>query len=82
MEHVTAHPYALPVPVLGVFLRAESLVEAESLAAALCRRLLDSHAGLAGWGLRRAEAPLLATLGHGPLGPAESPSNPSDLRRK
>ncbi len=82
VEHVTAHPDAVPDPVLGVFLVAESLTEAEALAAVLCRRLLNTHTALAGWGLRRAQAPLLAPLGHGPLGPPEIPSHPSDLRRE
>ncbi|MFF5445034.1 hypothetical protein [Streptomyces sp. NPDC012888] len=82
VEHVTPHPHALPHPVLGVFLVADSLHEAEDRAAALCRRLLECHEGMAGWGLRRAEVPLLAPLGHGPLGPLESPSTPSELRRK
>ncbi|MFH9858860.1 hypothetical protein [Streptomyces sp. NPDC017202] len=82
MEHVTAHPHAVPDPVLGVFLVAESLTEAEAMTTVLCRRLLNSHTGLSGWGLRRAQVPLLAPLGHGPLGPPESSSPPSDLRRE
>ncbi|MBK3584737.1 MULTISPECIES: hypothetical protein [Streptomyces] len=82
IEHVTAHPHAVPDPILGIFVMAESLFDAEALAAALCHRLLDTHTGLADWGLRRAEAPLSVPLGHGPLGPPESSSHPSDLRRE
>lgn len=82
VEHVTAHPHAVPDPTLGVFLVAKSLTEAEALTAVLCYRLLNSHTCLVGWGLRRAQAPLLAPLGHGPLGPSESPSPPSHLRRE
>ncbi|MFH9132905.1 hypothetical protein [Streptomyces sp. NPDC017524] len=80
IEHATAHPNAEPDPIIGIFVVAESLLAAEALAAELCHRLLDTHAGLAGWGLRRAEAPLLASWGHGPLGPPEASSHPSDLR--
>ncbi|MEI7031262.1 hypothetical protein [Streptomyces pratensis] len=82
VEHVTAHPHAVPDPVLGIFVVAESLSEAEALAEALCHRLLNTCTTLAGWGLSAAEAPLLAPLGHGPLRPPESPSNPFDLRRE
>ncbi|MGW8353113.1 hypothetical protein [Streptomyces wedmorensis] len=74
VEHVSAHPDALPLPVLGVFLLAGSLAEAESGTTALCLRLLARHPALAGWHLRTAEAPLLAPLGHGLLGPGGSPS--------
>ncbi|MFD7629962.1 hypothetical protein ACFV7Q_28750 [Streptomyces sp. NPDC059851] len=82
VEHVTAHPYAEPHPVLGLFLVAPSLHEAEGRAAGVCRRLLREHTGMTGWALVRAEVPLLAPLGHGPLGPPESPSTASGLRRK
>ncbi|MFD0266803.1 hypothetical protein ACFVGY_09435 [Streptomyces sp. NPDC127106] len=82
VEHVSAHPYAEPHPVLGLFLMAPSLREAEGRAAGVCRRLLREHTGMSGWALVRAEVPLLAPLGHGPLGPPESSSTASGLRRK
>ncbi|MEU8621310.1 hypothetical protein [Streptomyces sp. NPDC048623] len=82
VEHVSAHPDALPLPVLGVFLLAGSLAEAESRAAALCRRLVERHPALAGWRLSGAEAPLLAPLGHGLLGPAVGPSTGPGRRRE
>jgi hypothetical protein len=82
IEHVSPHPDATPGPVLGVFLLAGSLSEAEARATALCRRLLTLHPGLAEWTLHRAQAPLLAPLGHGLLGPSQGPSGAYDLRRQ
>ncbi|AXE22962.1 hypothetical protein C0216_05385 [Streptomyces globosus] len=82
VEHVTAHPYAQPHPVLGLFLLASSLHEAEGRAAGVCRRLLREHRDMSGWALLKAEVPLLAPLGHGPLGPPGTPSTPRDLRRE
>ncbi|MEU9714919.1 hypothetical protein [Streptomyces sp. NPDC047976] len=58
VEHVTAHPRALPFPVVGLYLRAESLVEAESTGAALCRRVLE-RAEFTGWSLVLAQAPMV-----------------------
>jgi hypothetical protein len=83
LEHACAHPLAHPHPVLGVYLLADSLAQAESNAARLCRRVLSDCPALHGWTLLRAHAPLLLDpLGQGPFGPAETPSAPSDLRRK
>ncbi|WP_407838166.1 hypothetical protein ACE1OC_20070 [Streptomyces sp. DSM 116496] len=59
LEHVAAHPRALPHPVVGLFLRAESLMEAESNAAVLCRRVLEC-AEFTGWSLVLAQAPMVA----------------------
>ncbi|MCX4526470.1 MULTISPECIES: hypothetical protein [unclassified Streptomyces] len=58
-EHVSAHPHALPDPVVGVFLLADSLGEAERRAEALCRRALDVVPALRGWTLTRVGAPLV-----------------------
>ncbi|THA88219.1 hypothetical protein E6R61_26805 [Streptomyces sp. LRa12] len=80
VEHVTAHPHAIPNPVLGFFVVAESLFEAEELVAVMCRRLLNTHAQLRGWALLGAEVPLAASLGHGPLGPTECSSRPPDVQ--
>ncbi|MFF1414161.1 hypothetical protein ACFVX6_30955 [Streptomyces sp. NPDC058289] len=59
LEHVSAHPRALPHPVVGLFLQAESLEEAESNAAGLCRRVLEC-AEFTGWSLVLAQAPMVA----------------------
>ncbi|MFD0122579.1 hypothetical protein [Streptomyces virginiae] len=59
LEHVVAHPCALPHPVLGFYVRAENLTAAELKAHELCRRLLD-RVEFAGWSLVRAEAPMVA----------------------
>ncbi|MBW5482325.1 hypothetical protein [Streptomyces bambusae] len=82
VEHVSAHARAEPHPVLGFFVMANSLSEAEGRIAQLCLRLLREHGELAGWALVRAEAPLVAPLGQGLLGPPAIPSNGSELRRK
>ncbi|MCB5181046.1 hypothetical protein [Streptomyces antimicrobicus] len=82
VEHVSAHPLAVPHPVLGFFLMAGSLSEAEGRVAQVCLRLLRESDELAGWVLHRAEAPLVAPLGQGLLGPLETSSEQSDLRRK
>ncbi|MFF9853756.1 hypothetical protein [Streptomyces litmocidini] len=74
VEHVCLHPKGPRGPVLGVYLLAESLAEAEERAAVLCERLLAHHPGLAGWSPRRAEAAFLAPLGHGLLGPPGRPT--------
>ncbi|MFD6179914.1 hypothetical protein [Streptomyces goshikiensis] len=59
-EHVSAHPHALPDPVVGVFLVADSLSEAERRTETLCRRALDVVPALRGWTLTRVGAPLVA----------------------
>ncbi|MFE5588729.1 hypothetical protein [Streptomyces sp. NPDC056549] len=74
VEHVSAHGDGPRGPVLGVFLLADSLAQAENRTAALCERLLTRHPGFRGWSLRRAEAPFLAPLGHGLLGPPGRPT--------
>ncbi|WP_424217675.1 hypothetical protein ACN20G_36540 (plasmid) [Streptomyces sp. BI20] len=82
VEHVSAHPRAVPDPVLGFFVLADSLAQAEERVARVCGRLLGEHAGLRGWTLVRAEAPLLAPMGQGLLGPGGSPSAGPERRRK
>ncbi|RSS57970.1 hypothetical protein [Streptomyces sp. WAC06614] len=82
IEHVSAHPLALPHPVLGFYVLADSLDTAEGRVAQVCLRLLRDCHELAGWVLHRAEAPLVAPLGQGLLGPRETSSERSGLRRK
>ncbi|KPI14732.1 hypothetical protein [Streptomyces sp. NPDC086989] len=60
VEHVTPHPYAQPDPVLGVFVLAENLDEAEQRTESLCRRALDTLPELGGWSLTRVGVPLIA----------------------
>ncbi|MEV6971920.1 hypothetical protein [Kitasatospora sp. NPDC093806] len=59
IEHVVVHREAVPHPVLGVFLLAGSLVEAERRVAVFCDRVLAGVPELAGWRVERAEAPLV-----------------------
>ncbi|MER6632854.1 hypothetical protein ABT301_32315 [Streptomyces sp. NPDC000987] len=58
-EHVTVHADALPHPVLGLYLRADSLAEAETSADALWRHAALFVPQLRDWELVRAEVPLL-----------------------
>ncbi|MFJ5549253.1 hypothetical protein [Streptomyces sp. NPDC093225] len=81
VEHVSAHPDARPDPVLGVYVLAGSLREAEDRTAALCRRALRELPALRGWAVGRVGAPLVApyyerlleTVPAGP-GPGPGPS--------
>ncbi|MEV6208683.1 hypothetical protein [Kitasatospora sp. NPDC051914] len=60
VEHVSAHPQAQPDPVLGVYLLAASLGEAERRTESLCRRALQEVPALRGWTVARVGAPLVA----------------------
>ncbi|MER5778286.1 hypothetical protein ABT144_29120 [Streptomyces sp. NPDC002039] len=60
VEHVSVHVEAAPGPVLGLFVLADSLAQAESNAEAVCARLLSGHPELTGWTLVHAQVPLLA----------------------
>jgi hypothetical protein len=57
VEHVSVHPDAAPDPVVGVFVLADRLEDAERRAATLCRRAVDTTAELRGWTYRRVGAP-------------------------
>lgn len=59
VEHVSAHPHALPHPTLGVYLLADSLEEAERRTEALCRRAFEEVPALWGWTVGRIGAPLV-----------------------
>ncbi len=60
VEHVAVHVRARPYPVLGVYLLADCLEQAEARTADAVRRALDSQPALRGWVLIRAQAPLVA----------------------
>lgn len=60
VEHVSVHPHALPHPVLGLYVQARNLADAESRATALCRRVLTNCPEFDGWSLLSAQAPLVA----------------------
>ncbi|MFJ7910758.1 hypothetical protein [Kitasatospora sp. NPDC096204] len=60
LEHVAVHSDATPHPVLGLYLLADGLADAESRAAALCGRALASAAPLHGWSVARVGAPLVS----------------------
>lgn len=60
LEHVAVHPDAAPDPVLGLYLLADGLADAESRATVLCGRALAADAPLHGWSVARAGAPLVS----------------------
>ncbi|MFE6867232.1 hypothetical protein ACFVFS_11770 [Kitasatospora sp. NPDC057692] len=74
IEHVSVHAGALPHPVLGVFVLAARLEEAEDRAQAFCRRATAVMPGLVGWRVRCGRAPLVEAFyerlldGPGPAG--------------
>ncbi|MGW3746834.1 hypothetical protein ACWD62_41550 [Streptomyces sp. NPDC005146] len=53
IEHITSHADAPGGPVLGLFVAATSLEEAEQVAEAACRHALQSEPDLAGYRLVR-----------------------------
>ncbi|MFE2289356.1 hypothetical protein ACFXDJ_34940 [Streptomyces sp. NPDC059443] len=59
VEHVSAHPRALPGPTLGVYLIADSLDEAERRTEVLCRRAFEEVPALRGWTVGRVGVPLV-----------------------
>ncbi|MFD7258116.1 hypothetical protein [Streptomyces sp. NPDC059874] len=60
VDHVSAHPHALPDPVVGAYVLAESLEAAERAAEALCGRAVEELPALRGWTVTRVGAPLVA----------------------
>ncbi|MEU1816298.1 hypothetical protein ABZ543_14035 [Streptomyces roseifaciens] len=59
IEHISVHPHARPHPVLGVYLLADRLEEAEAHAEQACRRAIARCPQLAWWELVDAQVPLL-----------------------
>lgn len=57
-EHASVHPGALPHPVVGFYVTAGSLKEAEAAAISLWGHASSSVAELAAWEPARAEVPL------------------------
>ncbi|WP_051807560.1 hypothetical protein [Streptomyces sp. NRRL F-2664] len=57
--HVSVHPDPEDRPVVGVYLRAASLAEAEAAAVRVWQLAQTALPSLAGWTLLRAEVPLL-----------------------
>ncbi|WP_448318812.1 hypothetical protein [Streptomyces sp. CO7] len=62
IEHVTPHPDAQGGPILGLFVTAPSLDEAERAAKDACLRVLRSYPDLAGCGLDRCGAAFVAPV--------------------
>lgn len=60
VEHVVVHGDARPYPVLGVYVVADCLEDAEANAARVWERALRASPELGGWGLVEARAPLIA----------------------
>jgi hypothetical protein len=67
VEHVAVHAHAQPDPVLGVYLLADRLEDAEERAVAVCRRVLAARRELRGWELVEGRAPLIASFYEGLL---------------
>ncbi|MEV7670270.1 hypothetical protein [Streptomyces sp. NPDC088752] len=62
VEHVSVHATARAHPVLGVFLLAGRLEQAEEVALTACRRVVDSRPELVGWTVVEGYVPLLAPV--------------------
>lgn len=62
VEHVSVHASASPHPVVGLYLIADRLADAESRAAALFRRLTADGAPLHGWSPAGVGAPLVSAF--------------------
>ncbi|MFJ6621346.1 hypothetical protein ACIQOW_27710 [Kitasatospora sp. NPDC091335] len=62
VEHLVVHPEAFPDPVLGVYLVADSLAEAEGRAAVFCGRVLAAVPGFEGWRAAGSGVPLVAAF--------------------
>ncbi|MGC0422786.1 hypothetical protein [Embleya sp. AB8] len=59
IEHVAFHPDAKPLPVLGLFVTADSLAAAEATALAVCRRAIREQDALRGIDVVGCAAPLV-----------------------
>ncbi|MEV4944315.1 hypothetical protein [Streptomyces sp. NPDC053755] len=62
VEHVAVHLTTPARPVLGVYLLADRLEEAEELALTACRRVVAERPELRGWQVVEGYVPLLAPV--------------------
>lgn len=62
VEHVVVHGDARPYPVLGVYVVADRLEDAEANAARVWERAVQASPELGGWGLAEARTPLIASF--------------------
>ncbi|MFD9791970.1 hypothetical protein ACFWXK_13570 [Streptomyces sp. NPDC059070] len=76
IEHVAVHANASPDPVLGLYVRADSLADAEERAAEVCLRVL-SRPEFGGWSLLSAQVPLVAPFYEALLS-ASGPARPGE----
>ncbi|MFE4974319.1 hypothetical protein ACFRAR_19690 [Kitasatospora sp. NPDC056651] len=78
VEHLAVHRGAVPHPVLGVFLVADSLAEAERRAAAFCCHALAVEPQFTGWSLAGIAVPLIAPYYERLLSEPSEPSGPAE----
>ncbi|WP_406114121.1 hypothetical protein [Kitasatospora purpeofusca] len=62
IEHLCVHTGAEPHPVLGVFLLADRVEDAEDRAQAFCRRAVAPVPALAGWRVQHGQVPLVTAF--------------------
>jgi hypothetical protein len=62
VEHVVVHGDARPYPVLGVYVVADRLEDAEANAARVWERALTAYPELGRWGMVEARTPLIASF--------------------
>ncbi|GAA2450853.1 hypothetical protein [Streptomyces macrosporus] len=60
IEHVSDHRHAAGGPVLGIYLIADDLFQAEARAGSICRRALARCPDFRGWELAGVQAPFVA----------------------
>ncbi|MGF1428630.1 hypothetical protein [Kitasatospora sp. LaBMicrA B282] len=60
VEHITVHDHADAGAVVGVYLLADQLTEAEAVVAELCRRAVATVPALRDWTVPQVGAPLVA----------------------
>jgi hypothetical protein len=65
VEHVVVHGDARADLVLGVYVVADRIEDAEASAARVCRRALTSRPSLGGWVLIETRTPLIASFYEG-----------------
>ena len=60
--HVVAHPLAQPQPIVGLYIREETLDQAEASARHIWQHAVAAQPWLGHWQLVRAEVPLIDQL--------------------